>query len=43
MARAAKGSGGFTDWELLQIRMAKDSWKRITWMKDGVVVACPFE
>jgi hypothetical protein len=43
MARAAKGSGGFTDWELLQLRMAKDSWKRITWMKDGVVVACPFE
>ena len=32
-----------TDWELLQLKMAKDSWGRITWIKDGVVVACPFE
>ena len=43
LARAAKGSGGMTDWELLQLKMAKDSWGRITWIKDGVVVVCPFE
>jgi len=32
-----------TDWELLQLKMAKEAWNRITWIKDGKVVPCPFE
>jgi RHS repeat-associated protein len=40
--RAARGAGGATDWELMQIRNNPQWWDRIQWMKDGVQVANPF-
>ena len=43
ISRAAAGRGGNTDWELLMIRSNKDWWSRITWYRDGKVVANPFE
>jgi hypothetical protein len=43
IARASRGAGGATDWELLQIMQNEDWWPRIKWMKDGVQVPNPFE
>ena len=45
VARAARGDKEcfMTDWELLQLKMTKEAWNRITWIKDGKVVPCPFE
>ena len=39
---AARGGGGATDWELLQIELNPDWWPRITWWNDGVEVSNPF-
>ncbi len=42
--RASSGyGGGATDWELWQIKMAKESWGRVTWYQNGKVVPNPFE
>ena len=43
VTRAAKGTGRATEWELLQIKLAPESWNRITWYKDGEIVPNPFE
>jgi hypothetical protein len=47
ITRASLGRGGATDWELYQIwqnmRYGDGDWlNRITWMRDGQVVANPF-
>jgi hypothetical protein len=39
----ARGAGGATDWELLQIQQNSGWWGRITFWSDGQVVANPFE
>ncbi len=42
--RASSGyGGGATDWELWQIKMAEESWGRVTWYQNGKVVPNPFE
>ena len=41
--RAANGTGGATDWELLQIKLTPESWNRVTWYKNGEIVSNPFE
>ncbi|MFN7873789.1 MAG: hypothetical protein ACK5PB_00630 [Pirellula sp.] len=43
VSRASRGAGGATDWELLQIKLTKECWDRITWIKNGQVVPNPFQ
>ncbi len=43
VTRASRGSGGATDWELFQIKMAPESWNKITWFLMGKTVPNPFE
>ncbi|WP_334075546.1 MULTISPECIES: hypothetical protein [Paenibacillus] len=43
VSRAARGAGGATDWELLQIKSSPQAWGRITWYENGKVVSNPFE
>ncbi len=42
-ARAARGRGGATDWELLQIQQNPQWWGTIEWWKGGAKVGNPFE
>lgn len=39
---AIGGEAGYTDWELYQIYMNRDTWSRITWYNKGGVVDNPF-
>ncbi|MEK3900967.1 hypothetical protein [Paenibacillus sp. FSL R7-0179] len=43
VSRAARGAGGATDWELLQIKSNPQVWGRITWYENGKKVPNPFE
>ena len=43
VARAAAGSGGPTDWELLTIRCNQNWWTRILWFSDSESTVNPFE
>lgn len=43
VSRAARGAGGATDWELLQIRQNPEWWGRITFYNEGKVVPNPFK
>ena len=40
--RAARGVGGATDWELLQIYQNPGWWGTIEWFRNGAIVAIPF-
>ena len=40
--RAARGLGGATDWELLQIYQNQGWWGTIEWFRNGVIVPNPF-
>lgn len=42
VARAARGAGGATDWELLQIQQNPAWWNRVTFWNNGQVVPNPF-
>jgi RHS repeat-associated protein len=42
-ARAARGAGGATDWELLQIQQNQGWWGRITFWNNGQVVPNPYQ
>jgi RHS repeat-associated protein len=42
-ARAARGAGGATDWELLQIQQNQGWWSRITFWNNGQAVPNPFQ
>lgn len=42
ISRAAAGSGGATDWELMQIRSNPQWWDSIQWFRGGQQVGNPF-
>ncbi|OKP67424.1 hypothetical protein A3842_28150 [Paenibacillus sp. P3E] len=43
VTRAARGAGGPTDWELLQIKNNSQWWNKIKWFIDGIEVPNPFQ
>jgi hypothetical protein len=43
VSRAARGAGGATDWELLQIQQNPQWWSSIEWWLGGKQVANPFQ
>ena len=43
VSRAARGAGGATDWELLQIQQNPQWWTTIEWWKGGTQVPNPFQ
>ncbi|WP_019909789.1 hypothetical protein [Paenibacillus sp. HW567] len=43
VTRAARGAGGPTDWELLQIKNNLQWWDKIKWFIDGIEVPNPFQ
>jgi hypothetical protein len=43
VTRAASGTGGATDWELLMIKQHPEWWNRTTFFRDGQAVANPFQ
>lgn len=43
VSRAARGAGGATDWELLQIQQNPQWWDTIEWWQGGTQVPNPFQ
>ena len=43
VSRAARGVGGATDWELLQIQQNPQYWNTIEWWQGGTQVPNPFQ
>jgi hypothetical protein len=43
ISRAARGVGGATDWELLQIQQTRNWWRKIVWWLGVKRVPNPFQ